>query len=94
MPGQHTGLHLAEAFVEVLDHVNIVSKVHIRLILTNHLTVDIAYCCRLVGSLLIMLLIMIALLSTMNGSYNVGVLNSHTRRTTSGTNCYLASLHS
>ena len=63
MPGRHTGLHLAEAFIEVLDRVNIVSKVRIRLILTNHLTVDIAYCCRLVGSLLIMLLIMIALLT-------------------------------
>ena len=33
MPGRHTGPHLAEAFIQVLDHVNIVMKVCIRLII-------------------------------------------------------------
>ena len=94
MPGWHTGPHLAEAFIEVLDHVNIVSKVCIRLIITNHLTADIGYFCRSVGSLLITLLIMIALLSTLNGSFDVEVLNSYTRKTISGIDYHLASPHS
>ena len=33
MPGRHTGPHLAEAFIQVLDCVNIVTKVCIRLII-------------------------------------------------------------
>ena len=72
MPGWRTGPHLAEAFIEVLDHVNIVLKVCIRHTTTKHRMADNVYCCRSVGSLMVMPLIMTILLSISNGCYDIG----------------------
>ena len=60
---------------------------------TKHLTADNDYCCRLVGSLSIMLLMMTTFSSILNGCYDIGILTSYARKTMSGTDHYLASLY-